>query len=279
MSIFRFLVLFRGALASAYRHGALGYAKGAAYSALLSLFPMLTITLALLVQADAAAVARRIAAGLFQVAPGNVADLLQQYLERGSRPASLPVAAGLLALWAASGVTMSLMEAFQAAYRRKSTRGVVFQRAVALWLVVASILPAVCASALLIFGGWLETRALTALGVLASGDTVRGGVHLAGLAVRYLISLLAIAAVTAMLYYFGPQAGKRRAIWPGAWLAAALWLALTAAFGWYVRQMGHYNVMYGSIGAVVALCVWMYLLSLSAMIGCEFNARLERVES
>jgi uncharacterized BrkB/YihY/UPF0761 family membrane protein len=34
--------------------------------------------------------------------------------------------------------------------------------------------------------------------------------------------------------------------------------------------------MYGSIGAVIALCVWMYLLSLSAMVGCEFNAQLEK---
>lgn len=276
MSIGPFFRHFRRALAGAYSHGALGYAKGAAYSALLSLFPMLTTTLALLVQANADAVARRITSGLFRVAPPGVEDLLEQFLERGSRPASLPVVAGILALWAASGVMMSLIDAFQAAYQRKSTRGVVRGRIVGLWLVVASILPAVCASALLIFGDHLEKRALTALGVLEAGETVRGGVRLLGIAARYLISLVAISAVTALLYYFGPDAGRRRKIWPGAWVATVLWLVITTLFGLYVRHIANYNVMYGSIGAVIALCVWMYLLSLSAMVGCEFNAQLEK---
>jgi membrane protein len=276
MSVRTFFVLFRRALFDAYRHGALGYAKAAAYSALLSLFPMLTTTLALLVQANADAVAKRITSGLFRFAPSSVEDLLQEYLERGSRPASLPVAAGILALWAASGVMMSLIDAFQAAYERKSSRGVVHGRLVGLWLVIASILPAVGASALLIFGDRVERWVLTSLGVLASGETVRGGVRFIGLAVRYVVSLLAIVAVTSLLYYFGPDAGKRRKIWPGAWLATVLWLLLTTIFGWYVRRIANYNVMYGSIGAVIALCVWMYLLSLSAMVGCEFNAQAEK---
>jgi membrane protein len=47
-------------------------------------------------------------------------------------------------------------------------------------------------------------------------------------------------------------------------------------FGWYVRNMAHYNVMYGSVGAGIALLVWMYLLAASALIGCEFNAAYER---
>jgi len=40
-----------------------------------------------------------------------------------------------------------------------------------------------------------------------------------------------------------------------------------------------YNVMYGSIGASIALLVWMYLLAAIALIGCEFNAEYERIEA
>jgi membrane protein len=40
--------------------------------------------------------------------------------------------------------------------------------------------------------------------------------------------------------------------------------------------MAHYNVMYGSIGAGIALLVWMYLLAAIALVGCEFNAACER---
>ena len=43
-----------------------------------------------------------------------------------------------------------------------------------------------------------------------------------------------------------------------------------------MRHLARYNVMYGSIGAGIALLVWMYLIALVALIGCEFNATYER---
>ena len=45
----------------------------------------------------------------------------------------------------------------------------------------------------------------------------------------------------------------------------------------YVRNLARYNVLYGSIASVIALMVWMYLLALIAMLGCEFNAERERL--
>jgi membrane protein len=53
-------------------------------------------------------------------------------------------------------------------------------------------------------------------------------------------------------------------------------LLTTSGFGWYVRNIAKYNVMYGSVGAGIALLVWMYLLAAIALIGCEFNAEYER---
>jgi membrane protein len=50
----------------------------------------------------------------------------------------------------------------------------------------------------------------------------------------------------------------------------------TSGFAWYVRHMGNYNLMYGSVGAGIALLVWMYMMALIALIGCEFNAEYER---
>jgi membrane protein len=52
--------------------------------------------------------------------------------------------------------------------------------------------------------------------------------------------------------------------------------AATTGFAWYVRNIANYSVLYGSIGAVIALLVWMYLLSVIALVGCEYNAVRER---
>ena len=87
----------------------------------------------------------------------------------------------------------------------------------------------------------------------------------------------ATVSVTAMLYYFGPYRPQRwRFVWPGAILATVLWLGATTGFAWYTRNIAHYNVMYGSVGAGIALLVWMYVLAFVALVGCEFNAQYER---
>ena len=72
-------------------------------------------------------------------------------------------------------------------------------------------------------------------------------------------------------------AGQRwKFVWRGGVLATTLWLVATAAFGWYVRNLANYNVLYGGVGTSIALLVWMYLMSLIALLGCEFNAEYER---
>ncbi len=272
----RWLVCIRRASWGTYEHGGLGYAKGAAYSALLAFFPVLTTVTTLLIQANAAAVSRRIVGFLFQVSPPGIEDLIRyQMAERGAKPATLPLIAALLSIWAASGVTSSLLEAFQAAYGRPHGRGTVRQRLIAIWLVVAAILPVVGASAMMLLGVKAETWLFQLLGVLESGETARGGIRVLSYSLNVSLGFVAMVAAAAMLYWFGPVGPKGRKIWPGAWLAATLWLALTLVFTWYVRNIASYNVLYGSIGAVMALMVWLWLLSLAAMVGCEFNTRLD----
>jgi len=78
----------------------------------------------------------------------------------------------------------------------------------------------------------------------------------------------------------GPNRPQRwRLVFPGAMLATGLWLAVMLGFGWYVRHIADYNVLYGSIGAVIALLGWMYVQSLVALIGCEFNAAYEKAQA
>jgi membrane protein len=59
-------------------------------------------------------------------------------------------------------------------------------------------------------------------------------------------------------------------------LATVLWSIATLGVAWYFRHITDYNVLYGSVGAGLALLVWSYVLAVVALFGCEFNAALER---
>lgn len=276
-----FLIILRRAFFNSWLDGCWGIAKGAAYSGLLSLFPVLSSIATILVQANAGRVSEYLARFVFEAVPPGTAELLErQFRERGAQPISLIVAAVLLSAWAASSLMATLMEGFRAAYRLPGGRGIVQDRIVAFLLVFLSAMPAVGASALLVFGDKLEQQLLQMAGWIDAGGDVAAGVLIASKATRFVVSLGAVVLTTGLLYYVGPNRPQQwNNVWPGSFVATALWLAVTVIFAWYVRNLANYNVMYGSIGGVIALIVWMYLLAAIALFGCEFNAERERVRA
>jgi membrane protein len=275
----RFGLLFRRSLVSAYRDNCLGIAKGAAYSALLASFPVLTTVTAILVQANAYSVSLALTRLIFQVVPPGTETMMVQVLtSRGRQPAGLLVLASVLSVWAASGIMLSLMEGFRAAYRIPTGRPLIRGRLIAAALVFSAGLPILIASALLVFGERIEGWIFSSVGVLPRGEELKGWVSWLSEFVRTLVAVGAIVGGTSLLYCIGPNPPRKlHSVFPGALLATILWWITTTMFSWYVRSIGNYNVLYGSVGAVIALLVWMYLLSVIALIGCEFNAERERM--
>jgi membrane protein len=273
-----FFWLLRRSVVASFDDGCLGTAKGAAYSALLSFFPVLASAAAILVQTRAQFVSRIIERVLSEIVPPGTEELVvQQFRVTGSRPRALLIVAGLISVWAASGVIKSLMEGFQAAYRVPRNRGFVRHNAVAIALVLLSALPLVCATLLVVFGSQAERAVLNWLKVDPVLNPLAPTWQWLSRMARYAVALITTVGVTAVLYYFGPYRQQRwRYVWPGAALATVLWMLATSGFAWYVRNIGHYNGMYGSVGAGIALLVWMYLISAIALLGCEFNAEYER---
>jgi membrane protein len=274
----KFAWVLRRSLLSSFDDGCFSAAKGAAYSALLSFFPVIASAATILVQTRAEFVSQTLEDALSQIVPPGTEDLVvQQFRVAGARPLALLIVAGLISVWAASGVIKSLIEGFHAAYRVPRNRGFLHQSTLAMTLVLASAVPLVCASLLIIFGGQVERVVL---------DWIHGEPWFTPLSslwqwisrlARYALAFGTTVFVAASLYYFGPYRKQRwRYVWPGAILATVLWLLATSGFGWYVRNIAHYNVMYGSVGAGIALLVWMYLMALIALFGCEFNAEYER---
>jgi len=270
--------LLRRSIAATFDDNCLSIAKGAAYSALLSFFPVLTASAAVLVQTRAAFVSSAIERALSEIVPpGTEGLVVQQFRVTGARPVTLLVVAAMVSLWAASGVIKSLIEGFQAAYRVPRNRDFLHGNLVAILLVLLAAAPLVSATLLLVFGGQVERAVLNAMKVDPLLNPLSWLWRLASRVARYAVAFAATVLVTALLYYFGPNRPQRwRFVWPGAVLATVLWLLATSGFAWYARNIANYNVMYGSIGAGIALLVWMYLMAIIALVGCEFNAEYER---
>lgn len=270
--------LLKSAAQGTYKHNCLSIAKGAAYSALLSFFPVLTTVATLLVQFRAESVARTIARFLYEVVPPGTEDVVRDlFVVRGERPVSLLVVAVVLAAWAASGAMISLMEGFNSTYRVKEDRPFLRERAIAVSLVLIAVIPLWSASGLIVFGNRAERAVVSWLRLLPEGAELSGWVQIAGQALRYGLAFGTVVLITALVYYFAPNRKQTfRMVFPGAALATLLWLLATAAFAWYVRHIANYNVLYGSVGAGLALLVWMYMLAVINLFGCEFNAARER---
>lgn len=270
--------LLRRSLYSTLDDNCLGYAKAAAYSALLSFFPVLASAATILVETRAGFFSNMLERSLSEIVPPGTEDLvLQQFRVSGSRPVMVLIVAVVVSVFAASGVIKSLIEGFHAAYRTPLNRSILHGSAISMALVVMAVLPLLAASVLILFGRQIENVVMNWLRVDPLLNPFAWVWQLLSRIAQDVVAFGTTVVLTGTLYYFGPYRPQRwKYIWPGAVLATALWLAATSGFAWYVLHIGHYNVMYGSVSASIALLVWMYLLAIIALIGCEFNAEYER---
>ncbi len=72
-------------------------------------------------------------------------------------------------------------------------------------------------------------------------------------------------------------ANVRRRVWPGAVVTVALWASVSTLFTYYVGTLAQYATLYGNLASVAVLLFWLWLISLSVLVGCEVNAQLEGV--
>lgn len=266
-------------LNAAIDDGLFAIAKGAAYSALLSLFPVLASVASLLVQFNADYVQRILSRFLSRILPpGTETVVLDQFRYRGQRQGTLLTVAAIFALWAASSVVKSLIDGFNAAYRVPRNRSIMAHMGIGILLVFLALVPLLGATSLILFGSQIELVVLRALRVDPDLYPLAGGWVLLWRGLRFGVAYGATVALMAIIYYYGPYRKQRwHAVLPGAFLATTLWLLATLWFGWYVRNVTNYNLIYGSVGTSMALLVWMYLLAVIALVGCEFNAERERM--
>jgi membrane protein len=266
----RMLRLIRLAFWRAFEHDAFSIAKASAYSSILTFFPALLVVGSVLAASHKTeAYLREISYAVGKILPAGSATALA-YLKGSSRSTGLLISASLLTLWTASGVMVSWMEGFRRCYQLPKAWGLVKERLIAFSLVIMAGIPLTFATVLVAFGSRIETRILFHI-----GHEFGPYILLMWTMIRWLIATLTSIAVIALIYHNAvPRTQPWHSVLPGSLLATVLWFGSTALFGWYLQNYADYSIIYGSLGAGIALLVWMYMISLVVLVGAELNAML-----
>jgi membrane protein len=244
------------------------YAAAIAYYTLFSIFPLAVCLLSIggyfLSNAQRQQLVQRLTSALGGASTSTVA---QQVNTVSHGRAGLGIVGLIGALWSASAVFAAIRTGLNVVWNRENPHPWLQQRLLDLLGVLGLAL--VLLLALLATGAvsYVDAFAVDLLG------------HGAGGAVTAALSLL-LTLLPAVLVFlaFGllyiraapPRLGWRH-VWPGALLAAAGFMALSFLFGLYVRFFGHYDKVYGSLGAVVAFLFYAYLVGSLLLFGAELS--------
>ena len=126
----------------------------------------------------------------------------------------------------------------------------------------------------------LITTSETVLGYLVSHNILKVGFTYYALIVgKWIIVVSFFYFTIAMIYYLAPsKKSKFRFFSLGATLATLLGLLLTVGFSYYINNFSSYNKLYGSIGTLIIVLVWLRLNASIILIGFELNASINSLK-
>jgi membrane protein len=266
------LALWRG-FVSFYSSDNLTYAASIAYYALLSLFPLSMLALAILGNVTADDADRgTVLAFVLRYFPQQFDFITAQIDAFRTNTVTFGVAGTIGLVWGALGVFGAISTAVNHAWRVEKKRSYWSHKLFSfLMMLVAG---ALLLSALLLVSAGGVVGASWFANVVSRFPTLT---VLRGLAIRNATTALFILVV-GLVFYYVPNAKVRfRDVWIGAFLTGFLWKAALFGFSWYMRDMTRFTRVNGSIAAVVVFLVWVYLQAVILLYGVEFTAAYARL--
>jgi membrane protein len=252
-----------------WRDEVLDRAAALSYYLLLALFPALLFLTALVGLVPLPNLMESLLGYLGRVLPGDATSLIQRILSEVARDRQGLLSVGAVgALWSASAGMVSVMTALNIAYDVTEVRPWWKRRLVAAALTLGFTAFLTVSLVLMVFGPKLSEAWAVWLGF---GDEFAVAWSIVSIPLAIAIVLIAIALV----YYLAPAARQPwRWVTPGSALAVALWLLASTGLRLYVR-FNSYSATYGSIGGVILLLLWLYLMGIALLVGAHVNAEIE----
>lgn len=255
----------------AFRDRLMLIAAGVAFYVMLSLFPALTVLIWFYgLFADPANIVSQLGELAFLL-PSGAVEVIQQQARAiagtGRSSMSTLIATSILvALWSANAGMKSMFDAMNIIYGEDEKRSTLVYN-------LHSLLFTAGASAI-----FLATLAvLVFVPILLSYVNLQGTFANIFVYLRWPLLYAITVVFLIFLNRYGPSRERERARWSiwGSALGAALWIAVSVGFSWYVEHLSNLAATYGSIAAIVGLMLWLWLSALVILIGIELNHELE----
>ncbi len=267
------LSFLRDLYRSAHEHDVFTGAAALAYYFFLAIFPALIFLLSLIPFLPFATDLYNYLMTLIrETLPAEGADVLAKTVAEVTiqKRGGLLSLGGIMTLWAASAGMYALMRQLNSASGIQDSRPFWKVRGVSVLLTLILSVLILLAFVLMIFGGvmtaWLDELLHFGRPLLAVFSVF-----------QWIVSILALLTGFALIFHFGPDTRNRlRFLSPGAVTGALVALFASSLFRLYVQSFADYAVTYGSIGAVIVLMLWLYIMALVTLIGYEINLVAER---
>ncbi len=250
------------------------YSGHVAFSSLLALFPFLIFVTALAAFVGAAQKADHYVVLLATVLPEEVARSIGPTVKQilSTKRGSVLTVSLIGTVWVASSGIEALRMALNRAYNVQRKRHFVLRRLQGFGLVVVAAAVVLLATTAIVLGPLIWKTTTQALDVPRTWMFLYVGA-------RHILTLLVVFASIAFLYRWLPNVPQRwRHVLPGAAFSSLAWIALASVFSVYLRNLGQYNVVYGSLGGIVISLVFFFFSGAIFILGAEINGILRQDE-
>lgn len=202
---------------------------------------------------------------IYQEAETTIMDIV-------SKPRQSLLSIGFfLALFLATNGVVSMMNAFNAVYRTKENRNFWKTRVIAISIVFVLVLAICGAVVIMIFGG-------SVLYKISEWEIVSSNLYYYMLTFfRFLVLLSVFLFATAYIFRFAPAVHDKWKFFSAGSLTAGVLITLGFyLFTFYLNNFATYNKLYGSIGAMIAVMLWLFITSLIILVCFEINVSLDK---
>jgi membrane protein len=176
---------------------------------------------------------------------------------------------GLLVLFLTSNGVMAIMSSFDKAYDHYKQRNAFQSRLIAFKITFLLFTLFFFSIILIILGQDLLALLLDKLQIFSTFTQVLLNL------LRYVLIILLFFFSISLIYYYGPATKtKYKFISTGATVATVLSILISLGFSYWVSNFNKLNVIFGSIGTIMLLMIWLNINSFVLLIGYEINASI-----